>query len=367
MNLVALKRLRYRNLTLSLVWILIIISKLFQFTILPSKYFYDSTAILGYLNYVPDTVGTAYRATAAFFRFINIFGFSTLEAWAIFISAIFGVITFLLIKNNTSNVGFLTFVYLGCSVFLLGIFVFNISKDILQYSLFLITFLVIKKASHSKRYLYICVCAVIFVLESIFFREYYILVSVFSIMFFAAFDFIREGKVKIKSRAIYIIGIVFVALIIFMVSAKLLMPDEYSIVMTVRSKVNQHRIGSTDATTMITAAVDSNGNLFLWLLNYAITSIRMLFPIELLLKSPIYLPYIILQIILSHYLLKACKNITKFKDTPTVMAISVFLAFLVVSFVFEPDFGSWVRHESTSFPITMLFINQLNNTIPGQL
>ena len=34
-----------------------------------------------------------------------------------------------------------------------------------------------------------------------------------------------------------------------------------------------------------------------------------------------------------------------------LLALSVFTAYILGSFLFEPDFGSWVRHEAATFPV----------------
>ena len=83
----------------SCIFILSVIIKIFQFSLLPDKYFYDSRHIMGLMNgnYIADK---AYNYTAKFFDTINIFHFSTLLEWAIFLSIIFTtIIFFFLIKH----------------------------------------------------------------------------------------------------------------------------------------------------------------------------------------------------------------------------------------------------------------------------
>ena len=36
------------------------------------------------------------------------------------------------------------------------------------------------------------------------------------------------------------------------------------------------------------------------------------------------------------------------------IAIFIYMAFLMGSAAFEPDFGSWIRHEAVLFPIFMI-------------
>ena len=37
-----------------------------------------------------------------------------------------------------------------------------------------------------------------------------------------------------------------------------------------------------------------------------------------------------------------------------MVALSCFIAYFLGSVVFEPDFGSWTRHEATTFPILQM-------------
>ena len=42
-------------------------------------------------------------------------------------------------------------------------------------------------------------------------------------------------------------------------------------------------------------------------------------------------------------------------DTRTI-ALYTYLAFLLCSAMFEPDFGSWLRHQSVAFPIIIYIL-----------
>ena len=44
------------------------------------------------------------------------------------------------------------------------------------------------------------------------------------------------------------------------------------------------------------------------------------------------------------------KNNTKSQN----LALYIYIAFILGSATFEPDFGSWVRHEAATFPILMI-------------
>ena len=79
----------------------------------------------------------------------------------------------------------------------------------------------------------------------------------------------------------------------------------------------------------------------------------MLFPIELLLLGPKYFIYVLYQLMITLVVLKNTKNINKYSPRRRI-ALYIYIAFLMGSATFEPDFGSWIRHEAVLFPIFML-------------
>ena len=104
------------------------------------------------------------------------------------------------------------------------------------------------------------------------------------------------------------------------------------------------------ADTEINNVLESNGNFGRFMINYVINAVRMMIPIELLLKSPGYAPFVIYQVFILRYWIRAIRNIREINDIALVSLIC-FTSYLFGSFVFEPDYGSWVRHESASFPV----------------
>ena len=94
-------------------------------------------------------------------------------------------------------------------------------------------------------------------------------------------------------------------------------------------------------------------NLILFTLDYLIMIIRMLFPLELIPMGIKYWPYVGYQILISYFVLKNIKNIKENKKTQN-FALYTYIAFLLGSATFEPDFGSWVRHEVAIFPILII-------------
>lgn len=88
------------------------------------------------------------------------------------------------------------------------------------------------------------------------------------------------------------------------------------------------------------------------LLNLPINVFRLLFPLEIAIRGPLYILFFIYQLMLDYLLYKALSRQFKdHKDSKSMILCSAFLAFVAVGSFFEPDFGSWLRHEVTTFPI----------------
>ena len=94
-------------------------------------------------------------------------------------------------------------------------------------------------------------------------------------------------------------------------------------------------------------------------LDYILLVVRMLFPIELLKFGPQYWLYALYQIITSVMIIKALIKI-KSNDPIKMYALYIYMGFLFASATFEPDFGSWVRHNAVTTPI-ILIISDLYN------
>lgn len=88
-------------------------------------------------------------------------------------------------------------------------------------------------------------------------------------------------------------------------------------------------------------------------LDYILLVIRMLFPIELIKFGPQYWLYALYQSITSIMLIKALIKI-KTNSPIKMYALYIYMGFLFASATFEPDFGSWVRHNAVTSPIILI-------------
>ncbi len=355
------KKVEYKKLLLILVLPLLIFSKIVQFKFMPAKYLYDGNSILFYVKHMPEYIEGSYRFTVLLFRKINFFNFETLVQWATLITILYTPIIYTIIKRYTRNIDIYKFIYLCSGVFLVGMYIFNVGKDIIQMTIFLLIDVIILTRKIEKPFFKILLCSLLFAYESIIFRSYYILTSIFTIvLYFILKQFIySKSKIKIK-KVLRVVFSILITLFIFMLITKRFLPKEYNQLMVIRTSLNQYRENSPNAVTMINDIFKNGGNIWIWMLNYIINFIRIMIPVELLFISIRYMPFIVFQIFVTYYLVISLNQINS-KNTVMFSSLCVFIAYLMTSFLFEPDFGSFVRHEAATFPV---LINILNNT-PG--
>ena len=322
------------------------------YKILPDKYFYDSIHILNVMN-GSNITDKSYTLTANIFNAINIFGFKSITQWGWFLGGIFSIIiVILLLRNKKYTISQYIFIY--SSIALLNIYVFGVSKDLIQLCLFLIIYLILlSKISNAKK---IILITIIFALEAYFFRIYYLLMAILMITIYVIYiAFIKDKKID-KKNIVKIIVIAILAFFLEVFILQLISTESYNELILARSNVNQFRENSTDAVTMITELLGTNTSYFKFIGNYIINAIRITVPIELILKGVKYLPFIIYQLFITVNIFKISKKI----NYKNILWVIVVISFLMVSIIFEADFGSVIRHESVIFLI-ILQLNLINN------
>ena len=89
----------------------------------------------------------------------------------------------------------------------------------------------------------------------------------------------------------------------------------------------------------------------------------MLVPVELLTKGMQYIPFLLFQLAVTVYLASLFVHVDEIEDENQFLALSIFLGYFLASAIFEPDFGSWVRHESATFPVLHLLVMSSNQCV----
>lgn len=351
---------KYKTNKMTAIVILIpltIICKILQFTVLPGKYFYDSARMLS-MSTGSNTMqawGGAYDIVADLFREINILNFTTLQEWAYSLAFIFGIILILMLSRIDEPDNLQLF-FIICSIGLLNIYIFNISKDIIQYGIFFLMYLVIIN-KRIPNFIKIIGCFFIFYWESTFFRSYYILMGVLFIILYGVIKVVQKRDKPInRNELMGIFIIIFIVMFLLVYFSQFISYEDYQRLINVR-----YEVPNPGAVSAINNLIDDRGNLVLYMVNYVINAVRMMLPVELLLNGPFYAPFVIYQIMILYYLILTIKSLDKNTNEMVILALSAFLGYLLVSFTFEPDFGSFVRHEAATFPILHLLALRKEN------
>ena len=321
--------------------------------ILPAKYFYDSNIILTIVNHSRyETIyDNSYVFTARFFRNVNILHFTEFSQWAFCISSLAIVCMVMkLYKNERITVDKMIFVYL--TIILQNIYVFRISKDIVQEILFiLIDIIIINQHINNKYKVYIVFCVLIW--EACVYRYYYYITAAFFILIYTMIRNIRRINI------LKVIAIFLVILCIGLIGLQKVDNSRYNELIYIRTKLNRNRDESPDAVTAINDVVKNNGNVFVYLFNYFINLMRVLFPIELIVKGIKYIPFIVYQMYITAKMIIILSKVKQREmEIKSTLLISVFISYLLVATLHEPDFGSFIRHESAlAFIMFDLFIS----------
>jgi hypothetical protein len=325
-----------------LIFPLAAISKIVQYTFLPPKYFSDSNHILDIIASGPSFLFApeGYNNTAVFSNAINVFGLTTLQQWSVFYAVIFNVVLF----NITRKYAIRTFPawlwFFGtCGV--LNLYVFNLSKDIFQFMVFLIVYLALRggKSLSSK----IVISTGVLFFWGLIFRIYYCLIAAYIAMTYILLQYFPKIK-----RLLTMTGLIFSALLVSFILIRFITPENYEVMSTVRRSA-ETRLGSSDGETVMLDAVENDGSPLIFCTNVFLLAVRLMLPVEplfvgLRIRYFLFMGY---QFIIAAYYLKTAAAVLRQQAGATqTAAFCVFTGFLLGSGLFEPDFGSWVRHES---------------------
>jgi len=349
-----------------MIVLIAIATNIFQFTVLSEKYFFDSNRILSLIeNDAIFQIQNSYNITAYFSNVINIFGFTTLLHWSIAYSIVFNLLLYIFFKKVKFNSIYRLFWVCAC-LGLLNLYTFSLGKDIFQFILYFLIFILLQSNKDEKRTVILFgVCILLLLTWGIVFRIYFIFVAIYSLMTYILIRLYTSARIK---HGIVILAIFGVWLSLYFLS--LIAPLEYETVLSVHDRLNAHRFDSASSQTIIIDIIPNQGRLSLFIVNYIISLFRMLIPIELLfsLRTNIilYIPFFIFQIMLTYFVFFSLKRILNKEASPIGMQVfCLYFGYLLGSALFEPDFGSWIRHEITLFPIFMILINNtyfLNKT-----
>lgn len=212
----------------------------------------------------------------------------------------------------------------------------------------------------------IACAAIILYFESKVFRSYYVLIAALVLAIYCILAvFRRNHRLPPAVKIIITTVTMYLLVCVMMVVASVAMHSEYEQIMGIRDYSLSSREGDVDSVTIIKNWVggDNSTNLPLFLLNYLINAVRMMIPFELAVKGIQYLPFFCFQVAVTIYLAHLFGKLDEIEDETQFLAISIFLGYVLASALFEPDFGSWVRHEAATFPVLHLLVFSRNQQL----
>ncbi|RSX55322.1 hypothetical protein [Bifidobacterium samirii] len=361
--------LRNKNALLALIFPVMIAAKLMVAYILPDNYFYDNTRILKMTNYTLGFTLTEttqewegdYRTASDLFAKLNFANLTTMLDWSICLGIIgTALVLFMVLRADAPDL--LQSLFILATVGLLNIYIFNIGKDIIQFAFFFAVYLVLLIPLHNSLIKALASAGILYY-ESTFFREYYILIAALILAVYVVLVLFRRRQRLGFGSMIGILVILYAGIYAMMLMAQRMMPDEYNQMIGLRSGYNTAFGESADSATLIRNWIPGDG-LLVFMANYVFNAFRMLIPLELALKGAYYLPFFAFQCMITFYMVNLIRQINNIDDPNLFIALCVYIGYALASFIFEPDFGSWTRHESATFPVLLLLVCNRYQKIP---
>lgn len=353
-----------------------------------------------------EVFGPIVNNEIAFFNALNIFGIQTFVGWEICLTIVFNLLLSLIIYTYYKEhpyAGKWENIFIYFSVGVLNLFCFSMGKEPYQFVFWLLIYFAMRTRGHySTRRILVLLSLVI---TFLFTRKYYALIFLFFIVINVIVDVllarVDTSTKKGKRKMVFYICMIFVLFGLFHYAFMGFMAGEDEETYNEMVRVNT-RYGSTSRTEI---GQIFTGNPVMLSLDYFIKIFRLAFPIELLFRGQVtYLVFILYQALLIIFIVKAfirrnlatkeeedlieeevedeesteiitfCKDEEDPEEEDTdegmdapepespyvaqtrTIALYLYLAFLLCSAMFEPDFGSWLRHESVAIPIILMML-----------
>ena len=365
------------------------------------------------LSQTSSASSVAESNAGALFGALNYFNCIWMEDWEIYISIVYNFFTLIMVvdfykRTPQASTRENIFVYLGVAI--LNIFCFCLSKEPYQMLFFfMMAIAIIKGKTYQLKSILLVGALFLTILLS---RKYYGLVLLYYFFlqyivryFFDNIDFqSKNGKKKLISNIFFcsiIIGVSYFFLLSYLSTNN---ENTYTEMMNANYR-DMSRASVADSEIV---PFFPKGNRLFATFDYVIKIFRLMFPFELLIKGRIkYLFFIAFQMLLVMFIGRAFINRRKKtiiseeeeEDTVTVddnivesdidngnyeeiedkeeeevdeeedmnqkeedrrltrtAALYLYLAFLLCSAAFEPDFGSWIRHQGVALPIILLIL-----------
>ena len=335
--------------------ILIFLGKLVRFTIMKAV-LVDTAIAHALLPLILDSNGkfTFFEVetivneggnTVVIYRVLNVLKLDTIMEFEWAVTIVFNLVILFILMRIKEQLTLTQVTFIALSIIVLNIFDFTLAKEPIQMFYFiLIYFVLVAKFIPDKMKYVLCIAIILFSAAA--FRTYYVLIAFFTVcaQIICEITIIRKDKVTIKSILVLVFTIGFIYFI-FLNVCKVASTDNYDNLIRVRTRVSSAR---SDMRNILPTT-----NLVLFCLDYMIMLFRMIAPVELLPLGIKYLPYVLYQFIMTYFVVDSMIRIRENSYQKNI-TLFIYLGYLFGSATFEPDFGSWVRHEAVLFPLYLI-------------
>lgn len=325
---------------LLLIFVVSAIGKIYQYTMSEAFGF-------GIMNYIRNGIinnklvgQKAYDFPIKIFSVFKFLGFTTNLEWSIFFTLLFTpIMFFLLLKFKKYSLK--QYIYIYFSMFVLSWTVFNANKDLIQLIFLLLIYgLFQTKLSNNKK---ILISAFIFFIESLVFREYYIIEAglILICYYFLSKQIKNEKKLGIIKSVIPIFVIFFIGVYL----CRFISYSSFDELINRRESLED----ITGVTTIIKNVFSGNSTIF-FIPNYIINFVRICLPIEIIKFGPKYIIFFIYQVFNISLLQQSIKKL----NIKNITYVTLVLSYLIMLVASESDFGTLARHQSV---LLMYYIN----------
>lgn len=323
-----------------------VIIVLFRNDLLPARFFYDGLFIQALAQgLAPTQNDVAYGNVGLVYRALGLqdeANAASLVGFGIFVA----ILIFLRVKFAPASPSIMTWLFLSTSILLGAVYIGYYSKDAI-----LLPFVFAVAACGRKRKFEVLIISSMLLYAGLF-RSYWFIIAglYFGFRLFAKFFSTRKRLLSAAIAASVLVGLA--------VSLSLgTTPDHF------RVSVNESRAGSEDAGSMIHPFIPSS-SLPAGLINVALTLVSLVFPLPLALSGGLYYAVLALYIGALWWMfyrsvpriVAGRTNDSSARNTFAARTLALVTAVLITQSIFEPDYGSALRHITPLMPLIMCTI-----------
>lgn len=276
-------------------------------------------------------------------QILSYLGVESYYGYEILLTIIGNSLLFYIIKKCKSRYLWIESLFIVIGIMTINVFALNLAKDVIQFLLFVALFMLLKDIRKTDLKI-VGVLALVITISALSFRLYYMLL----VYFFLIVYVVDKIMCNVSNQWIRIIAmwmVVGFSYLAVLYVVQQILPGYHDEMLRVRSR-------ESDAVTDIQLLFNSQ-QLWLWGLDYMIMILRLLFPVELIMFGPKFIAFLGVQLTYTFTFLYAFwHKITA--DGCEKIGVLIYFAFVGMSATFEPDFGSWIRHECIIFPVLLI-------------